>query len=111
MPGAARQVGWQFLCPAARMLFHEELRVLVRWHVHASAMQRAFRAAVRSSGVTRRVTCHTLRHSFATTLLQDGVDIRTIQKLLGHRDVSTTMIYTHVVRRRLHAVVSPLDRR
>jgi len=109
-PEAARSVGWQFLFPAARMVVAGAARLLSRFHLHPSAVQRAFKAAARASGVTRRVTCHTLRHSFATALLRDGVDIRTIQRFLGHRDVSTTMIYTHVLRRRLWAVVSPLDR-
>ncbi|MEZ5419052.1 MAG: tyrosine-type recombinase/integrase [Vicinamibacterales bacterium] len=77
--------------------------------MHESAVQREVAAAVRRTGITKRVTCHTFRHSFATHLLEDGYDIRTVQELLGHRDVSTTMIYTHVLRRGASGVRSPAD--
>jgi site-specific recombinase XerD len=82
----------------------------VRHHLHESVVQRAFKAAVRASGMTKRATCHSLRHSFATHLLQDGYDIRTVQELLGHRDVATTMIYTHVMSQGGLGVRSPVDR-
>lgn len=81
-----------------------------RHHIHESVIQRAVRAGATAADIPKRVTCHSLRHSFATHLLQDGYDIRTVQELLGHRDVATTMIYTHVLNRGGLGVRSPADR-
>lgn len=82
---------------------------MVRYHFHESGLQKAVKQAVRCAGIQKRVGCHTFRHSFATHLLQNGYDIRTVQELLGHKDVKTTMIYTHVLNRGGRGVKSPLD--
>lgn len=83
---------------------------LVRHHMHEQTVQRAVKEAVRKAGIEQLASCHTLRHSFATHLLEDGYDIRTVQELLGHSDVKTTMIYTHVLGKGVKGVISPLDR-
>lgn len=110
IPSARRDPAWQYLFPATRLHTDRTTSEQRRHHLHESAVQREITAAARRAGILKRVTCHTLRHSFATHLLEDGYDIRTIQELLGHRNVRTTMIYTHVLNRGAGGVVSPLDR-
>lgn len=109
-PQAGRSWPWQWLFPARRGYRDEATGQHRRHHLHPSAIQRAVSRAAARSGVPKRVSCHTFRHSFATHLLESGADIRTVQELLGHRDVSTTMLYTHVLNRGALGVRSPADR-
>jgi integron integrase len=108
-PGAATSLAWQYVFPASGLCRDPVTMELVRYHLHESAVQKAVKEAARCATIPKRVTCHTLRHSFATHLLESGTDIRTIQALLGHSDVRTTMIYTHLVHRGPLGVKSPLD--
>ena len=107
---ADRDWSWQFIFPATRLYTERETGKRRRHHIHDSAIQRAVAEAVRSSGMAKRATCHSFRHSFATHLLESGSDIRTIQELLGHNSLQTTMIYTHVLNRGGLGVQSPADR-
>lgn len=108
-PSASTEWRWQYVFPAARTYIDPESRELRRHHLHVTVIQRAVAEAVRRSGLTKRATCHTFRHSFATHLIENGYDIRTVQELLGHSDVRTTMIYTHVLRGGGRGVQSPID--
>jgi len=109
VPKAGFEFGWQFLFPASTVIADPKTGALGRGHLHQTSVQRSVKSAVRSVGIAKRVSCHTFRHSFATHLLEDGYDIRTIQELLGHRSVTTTMIYTHVLNRGAMGIRSPLD--
>ena len=109
-PNAGREWGWQYIFPSKNLSVDPRSDKTRRHHLDEKGVQRAMKQAVRDAGLVKPATPHTLRHSFATHLLQAGYDIRTVQELLGHSDVSTTMIYIHVLNKGGKGVVSPLDR-
>ena len=109
-PNAPAEISWYWAFPATRATVDRETGECFRHHLHETVMQRAVKRAASRARLNKRVTCHTFRHSFATHLLEDGTDIRTVQELLGHRSVTTTMIYTHVLDRGPLGVIRPADR-
>jgi site-specific recombinase XerD len=109
-PNAPTEWGWQWVFPGDRLVRDVYTGLSIRLHQHEKMLQRAVQAAVRKAGILQPASCHTFRHCFATHLLESGSDIRTVQELLGHADLRTTMIYTHVLGKGAMAVSSPLDR-
>ena len=108
-PSAEKEFNWHYLFPSYKLSMDPETNVIRRHHIHETGLQKAIRLTAKKMKINKRVTCHTLRHSFATHLLQRGVDIRTLQEQLGHSDVRTTQIYTHVLQAGANGVRSPLS--
>jgi len=108
---ASKEWGWQYVFPSKTLSVDPRSGIKRRHHIHLDSLNKAIKRAAQISGITKNISCHVFRHSFATHLLEEGYDIRTIQELLGHKDVSTTMIYTHVLNKKRRIVRSPLDRK
>lgn len=108
-PQAGKEWGWFWLFPSKSLAVDPRNLIVRRHHVHPASMQKAFKVALGKAGIAKQASVHTLRHSFATHLLEKGYDIRTIQELLGHQNLQTTMIYTHVAKKNILGVKSPLD--
>ena len=108
-PNAPKQWGWQYVFPAAHRSLDPRSGKERRHHLSETTLQKAVKKAIQGAGISKHASCHTFRHSFATHLLERGYDIRTVQELLGHKDVRTTMIYTHVLNRGGRGVTSPID--